>query len=706
MMLKTRRRFWLPALLVLLLFVTVACDGDDEPAEPTPTEAVASETEDPTPTTAPTEAPTEVPTEEPTEEPEPTATVEPTAAPTEVPALAAYEPLFETADCQFAEPAGFDIECGYLTVPENRSDIENGRTVRLHVAIFHSDNPDKAADPVIYLEGGPGGDALETVPLIFASRFAPFAVDRDFIMIDQRGTGYSEPSLACPEMIDLRDDTIEMELTDEEALAFSLEALDECRARLAREGVDFSAYNSAENAADVNDLRLALGYDEWNLFGISYGTRLAQTIMRDYPEGLRGVILDSAYPLEVNLFTDTPANVDRALNTLFAGCAADEACVAAYPDLETVFWDTVALLETEAAPIQVFDLQNGETFDTFFDGDGLIGIVFQGLYSNEIIPVLPQLIYEASAGEFALVETLLSAFMLNSEYISLGMQFAVQCNEEAVFTEPGSPAAAAAAYPELENFFAGLTNLSEVTLDVCQDWGVDEAPAIENEAISSSVPTLVMAGEYDPITPPAWGEQVAANLDNSVFFLYPGVGHGASISGECPTEMAIAFLNDPTSAPDDSCVADMAAPAFTIAGETAAVTLVPYSNDDFGIAGVVPEGWTEQAPGVFARGQSGTDQTAIIFQALSADLGADFLLGLLEQQLQMPAAPELAQELTFGDLTWQLYESTGILGLSVDIAVTTTDDLVITVVMLSEAADRDALYEMVYLPMIEAAAPQ
>ena len=166
---------------------------------------------------------------------------------------------------------------------------------------------------------GPGGDALEIVPLVFADRFAPFLADRDFIMFDQRGTGFSEPSLACPETLELAFETIELELTDEESRTLSLEALNECRDRLAADGIDFTAYNSAENAADVNDLRIAMGYEEWNLYGISYGTRLAQTVVRDYPEGIRSIILDSAYPIESNLLTETPANLDRALTELFDG---------------------------------------------------------------------------------------------------------------------------------------------------------------------------------------------------------------------------------------------------------------------------------------------------------------------------------------------------------------------------------------------------
>ena len=247
---------------------------------------------------------------------------------------------FESAQCQFEIHPGQTVDCGYLTVPEDRSQPD-GPTIRLHVAIFrsHSDNP--APDPIVYLEGGPGGQALEAASLVFNRRFAPFLADRDLIMFDQRGVGYSEPALDCQELIDLTYETLAQDLSPEEILALSTEAIRSCRDRLVSEGVNLAAYNSAESAADLNDLRLALGYEEWNLYGISYGTRLALTTMRDYPQGIRSVILDSTYPLPVSINTETPANFDRALNVFFGGCATDPAGSEAYPDLETVFWELV-----------------------------------------------------------------------------------------------------------------------------------------------------------------------------------------------------------------------------------------------------------------------------------------------------------------------------------------------------------------------------
>ncbi|MCA9904902.1 MAG: alpha/beta fold hydrolase, partial [Anaerolineae bacterium] len=205
------------------------------------------------------------------------------------PVLAQDElPYVELTDCWMDLPDGLvegdDVDCGLLFVPEDRTDPDSA-TIELAVAILYASEDDVQPDPIIYLAGGPGGNAVDELE---AWVDIPYIQDRDLILLDQRGTGYSFPSLNCPEIEESEDD-----------------ATQACRDRLVADGVNLQAYNSAENAADVADLRVALGYDEWNLYGISYGTRLAQTIVRDYPQGIRSVILDSAYPLAANLQVET-----------------------------------------------------------------------------------------------------------------------------------------------------------------------------------------------------------------------------------------------------------------------------------------------------------------------------------------------------------------------------------------------------------------
>jgi pimeloyl-ACP methyl ester carboxylesterase len=397
-----------------------ACDANEP--ELTATATSTSSVQAVPPTTAAEATATDEPLPIETAVPEPTATDDPSPTATAVSQSSAQ---FSEDACEFDVPAGRDVTCGWLTVPEDRTDPDNTETIQLHVAIFSSDNPNPAPDPIVYLEGGPGGDALETIPLVFAMRFAPFLANHDLIMFDQRGTGYSQPSLSCPESRELTFDLLEQDISIEAASEQAVAALLACHDRLVAEGVNLAAYNSAQSAADLNDLRLALGVDEWNLWGLSYGTRLAQTAMRDYPEGIRSVVLDSTYPLSANLLTDTPANVARAMDLLFAGCAADPACNEAYPDLETVFYDTVAQLNEESIILPLHNVLTGETYDAFFTGDDLLGVLFQTLYLTEVIPDLPKLIYDVSQGETTNLSALMSSFLLNTDFVSIGMQFSV-----------------------------------------------------------------------------------------------------------------------------------------------------------------------------------------------------------------------------------------------------------------------------------------
>jgi pimeloyl-ACP methyl ester carboxylesterase len=697
-------------LLLAFLFLLNACDGNEAESTATATssfddsqdgsvEAVppttAADTEVP-PTVEPTA--TAVPEPTATDEPEPTATTEAEIIETDVLQTAAQ---FSEDACEFDVPPGRDVTCGWLTVPEDRSDPGNNSSIQLHVAIFSSDSPNPAPDPIVYLEGGPGGDALEAIPLVFERRFAPFLTNHELIMFDQRGTGYSQPSLACPETAELTFELLEQDISPEAASELNVEALLDCRDRLVAEGVNLAAYNSAQSAADLNDLRLALGVDAWNVWGISYGTRLAQTAMRDYPEGIRSVILDSAYPLQTNLLTDTPANLARALDVLFAGCAAEPTCNEAYPNLESVFYETVAQLNEEKIILPVNNVLTGESYDAYFSGYDLLGVLFQSLYATEIIPDLPKLIYDVNEGETTNLSALLSSFLLNTEFVSIGMQFSVQCYEENSFTNPDEVMAAVEAYPELVGIFQYSINVGVLALSICDVWEAGTAEALENVPVTSDIPTLILAGGYDPITPPAWGRLVQESLSNAYYYEFPGTGHGASLSGDCALAVIESFLASPSDEPDSSCLADVGNPDFMVAGGTPEeITLVPFENELFGIMGVVPEGWMEVTAGTYSRGSSGLDQTVIIQQA-ALGVSAEQLLGVLASQLGWESVPESSE--SYGDgngRTWTLY-AVDVQGFPANIALTEEEGLTFLVLLISSAEEEARLYDDVFIPALE-----
>jgi pimeloyl-ACP methyl ester carboxylesterase len=441
-----------------------------------------------------------------------------------------------------------------LVVPEDRS-RPGGATLRLPVAIFRSPNPDAAPDPVIHLVGGPGGDLLGAASFYLGAGGDDILERRDYILFNQRGTHGAEPALECPEMAEFTLALGQEPLAWPARQARELEFLLGCQETLVARGANLAVYNSAENAADVADLRLALGYEQVNLYGISYGTRLALTVMRDHPEGVRSVILDSVYPPQVELHETLATNAHRAFQTLFAGCAADAYCRQHYPDLEAVFYRTVDALNTK--PVTVKVQVQGNTVDAWLDGDILIGAVFGTLYRTDAIPWLPTMIYQASRGHYEPLRTPLEA-MLDAGGISTGMHYALQCREEVAFESYRETVDMAADLPPQ---VAAHYATSQV-FDLCAAWGAGKAPPVENEPVASDIPTLVVSGQYDPITPPAWGRRATATLERGVFFEFPGVGHGVIRSTDCGRQIGLQFLEDPTARPDAGCLMKHRGPVF------------------------------------------------------------------------------------------------------------------------------------------------
>jgi len=608
---------------------------------------------------------------------------------------AGYEPMFEEGDCAFTLPIGHDPTCGYLVVPENR-DESDGAMVQVAVAVFPSTADAPTSDPLVYLEGGPGGNILEALQFDFDGRFGPFLAERDVIIFDQRGVGYSMPSLDCPEMRDLQIELLDDALTAEEYNDAEAPAVAACQSRLAGEGVDLAAYNSESNAADVADLRVALGIDEWNLYGISYGTRLALTTMRDHPEGIRSVILDSTVPLQSNLYVDGPANAQRSFDTFFGGCEADPDCAAAFPNLENRFYTLVDQFNAAPIDIEVDNAFTGESYPGKLRGDDVVGLLFQSLYSEQIFPIVPDIIADAEAGDYSGLSRLASIAFVNGDFITAGMYLSVQCNEEVVFTTADAAEDAAAAYPEVEAIWAD----ADGEFAECNIWGAGTADPIENEPVVSGIPTLVVAGEYDPITPPSWGVLAAETLDTSYFYEFAGLGHGVTTADECAQGIALEFLADPTSEPNGSCVATLGGPEFYIPGAPVQVTLVAFEVDFFGVTltSVAPEEWTDQGFGAFTA--PGLGDSGIVQQALpSGFITMEALAETFADQFGLEGDWDISTYEEARD--WTIYSAEDA-GLIYDIGLAEDDDIILVVVLISTPDAHDDYYELVFIPALEA----
>jgi pimeloyl-ACP methyl ester carboxylesterase len=491
----------------------------------------------------PTSAPPTVPVLPPSSIPETVIPVVPTPTPVLV-----YQPIFEPAPCAFPVPSGYSPECGYLLVPENRTRADSP-LIRLHVAIFRNRSGLTVADPVVHLAGGPGSSSLEVAGYMFGQGLDAILDQRDLILFDQRGTGYSQPRLDCPERSSITGTLLERGLASAGTDQIILDAFRRCRDRLVGEGIDLSAYHSAASASDLNDLRLVLGYDKLNLYAVSYGTRLALTLMRDYPDSVRSVVLDSVYPPQVNLYTALAPDAERAFNVFFAQCAADRACDASYPNLRAYFFQLVDQLN--ASPVSISRYAGGVAQTVRVDGNLLIDVLFVGLYNPVVTASMPQMIYDISQGDYDILRERLTLYFDTAG--ALGMQMSVQCAEEFPFNAAGEAYATAQARsvsPQIAAFYPASV---QPLFAVCKEWTTVAPDPRENQPVSSDIPALILAGDHDPITPPEWGRMIAQNLSHAYFHEFAGQGHWVTRSSRCALSMALAFWNDPTRDPDLAC---------------------------------------------------------------------------------------------------------------------------------------------------------
>lgn len=442
-----------------------------------------------------------------------------------------------------------EIDCGHLVVPVNHFNPQEGK-IRLPVTILRSKGNHAAEEALVYLAGGPGGSATDDIQGWLDQ---PYLKDHDLILIDQRGSEESEPSLNCYEV-------------EKSAPKNHSKALQQCYKRLKEQGIDLSVYTSAQSAADINALRSVLHYKSWDLLGVSYGTRLALTILRDNPQGIRSVILDSVYPLEVNAYEEQAVNGAQAIETLFHHCAEDEGCAHAYPDLPQVFEDLLITLDNNPSEVTVTSPLSGDEVHLTLNGSKMASLVFEALYHPETIARIPYVIYEVQYGYREAIaglmfpqskadhRGLIQSQISNGAYFDEGLFFSVECNEEVQFN---SLTKAESAVKESNLMLARyLLNDVRSILEFCQIWDSGIASEIENQPVTSDIPALILAGEYDPLTPPAWGEQTAKHLSNSYYFLFPAAGHAVVDSGECPSLLIAEFLANPTAPPQATCLQD------------------------------------------------------------------------------------------------------------------------------------------------------
>ena len=338
-----------------------------------------------------------------------------------------------------------------------------------------------------------------------------------------------------------------------------------CRDRIVAEGWDPADFNSTENATDVADLRVALGIESWNLYGVSYGTDLALQTLRDHPEGIRSVVLDSVVPPQDNLFDHFWPSAAHGFQVLFDDCAADTACNAAYPNVRTAFATLVNELTEQPRSVTVRAPSTGQDVQVVIDGYKLANLVLTSSLSPGSIAPIPALIDNLANGDGTQAATRLAAGVPPPGVTGYGLALGVFCSEQTPFSStedvhvegrkalPGFPDAVLSFPPQAPWIFSD-----------CQQWDVAPADPAITEPATSAVPALLVSGSLDAITAPANAVAAAAELANAHLLDYPDGAHDVMIwSPQCGVAVMQSFLNQPDRF-DDSCVAALKVPPFTV----------------------------------------------------------------------------------------------------------------------------------------------
>jgi pimeloyl-ACP methyl ester carboxylesterase len=469
------------------------------------------------------------------------------------------------------------VRCGTITVPENRAD-PNGRTITVAAAVAPASGDASLADPIVFLDGGPSFGAID--PFALDAYFVDWDVveHRDVILVDTRGTGLSEPRLGCPEFDEGTVAGAYSEpYVDSRRFEEQRAGVVACRDRLSDAGIDLSAYNSAESAADLEDLRRALGYDQWNLLAISADGVLGLTYMRLFPGAIRSAIIDSGQSTTWLGGYDYARGNTEVLERVFAGCAANAACDARYPDIRSVFYDVVHELEAEPLIFSVPEFEpEPVTFridGVWFYFDAMHGIFPGNREAPDTIHHLLSEIWRAGHGEAeAVMRERAGLGPITSDaagFVAEGKTMSYLCHDIIGFITPEDAQQAARDIPEMAPAFLAPGYDSPFDPESCEIWGVGVADPVQHEPVVSEINTLVLAGEFDAGggVPPLITRQIPETLANSWYFEFPAGAHlqlaSYNVASDCAREIASQFLDAPDAEPDASCIGSVAPFDFT-----------------------------------------------------------------------------------------------------------------------------------------------
>lgn len=482
-------------------------------------------------------------------------------------------------DCPFRDDIDYEhgeIECGLIQVPENR-EVADSRSIELHyvrIAAQPDEGSDEEADgesgdgeddvredPVIYLTGGPG---VQVAGYVERLKDHSILEHRDLYILEQRGIGNSGDF--CPFFNDRNPAELNQETFEAQERA-SMKAAATCLEQARARGVDIRGYNTFENARDVRALRMALGLEQWNVWGISYGSVLGQALLKVDPEGIRAMVIDAIVPLDIEGLMQMPHWYERDLERLFSACDEQSDCAAAWPELESRYRAAIDAMREEPMTVSVPESVRYPSGEVHLFQDLVAGLPFGLLYEQSNHPALPAIMDALARAveerDEAFFRALALADTSGGMGSSPGMGMAVRCLDHYVD-------ARARRYPETLERYPGMTRAFaspaavELAPKMCRDVGLAPRDPAPYALPDSDLPVLVVNGAWDPITPPPLARRVVDVLGNARYLEFPHAGHGPTRSVDCAGDLMNGFFDDPAADVDRDCVEN---------GEEAAVYL-------------------------------------------------------------------------------------------------------------------------------------
>ncbi|WP_417762472.1 alpha/beta fold hydrolase [Shewanella sp.] len=437
----------------------------------------------------------------------------------------------QSSSC-YAEGLSDQLKCGSVEVAENPKK-PNGRKIQIHYVVIPAIKNLAPKEAILGIAGGPGQSAIESAAS-FERMLSKARQHRDILLIDQRGTGQSN-KLACAgedltDIIKLNDDAYD-----------SAKETRECKAAL---DADVTQYGSEQALDDFEVVRQHLGYEKLHLYGVSYGTRMAQLYMRKYPQALKTVTLDGVVPMSQSVLAIGSA-IARAQELVFEDCEQDKSCRQTYPKLRQDFEQIQQSLEEYPVMEKVHHPVTGKTALLTLTRNKFLGSLRLALYSPAVRSLLPFAIHQAYRKNYQPILGLL-AMQDGSMDMAMGMHAAVVCGED-------WPRLTASLRQQAEQSVMGQEMLKALDAS-CPIWDIPPVSKAFAAPISSDIPTLLLSGEKDPATPPKWAEMAMQKMSKARHLVSPYATHNVAAQS-CAGELIAKLIEtDDTNAIDGECL--------------------------------------------------------------------------------------------------------------------------------------------------------